>query len=89
MPTISESELKWHATPCFACGQNEGAIWLCGEGMICEKCFSEEAGIPEEDAFVLEDELPQEARDAAKRSLAAKRIQDLAASETYNPERGD
>ena len=80
MPTISEKELSGdvEVTPCTECGQFEGAIWLCGEGYICEKCFADLSGMPEEDLFLpkrplLDFELPAGAKAKAKAKLMKKR----------------
>lgn len=80
MPTISESELaqEWDAVPCAQCDEFEGAIWLCGEGMICERCFAKLAGITEEDLFDAEEptadfEVPQEYTARAKANLMKQR----------------
>jgi hypothetical protein len=57
MPTISEEELKGdQGSPCTQCDEYEGAIFLCGEGYLCERCFAALAGIEEEELF--EDDVP-------------------------------
>lgn len=52
MPEVREQDVSAvEDFPCSHCETFSGAIWLCGEGMLCESCFSSLAGIPEEDAF--------------------------------------
>lgn len=66
MPTIKESELVGReGEPCGYCTDYEGAIWLCGEGYLCERCFATLAGIEEQDLFkddvpLLDYEVPME-----------------------------
>jgi len=85
MPTINESELSGGqaADLCSQCNEFEGAIFLCGEGMICETCFADLAGIPEEELFIparplLDFEIPVDARARAKAKLMRK--EDVATS---------
>lgn len=67
---VPEEELSDHDyfEACFLCGELIGSIYLCGEGYICESCFAEAAGIPEEDAF-FEENITREARDKAKETI--------------------
>lgn len=75
MPTISESELSQdEPEACFVCGEFEGAIWLCGEGLICESDFAKLAEIDEESLFIedrllLDFEVPKEYTARAKAKL--------------------
>lgn len=78
MPTISESELESEHSDCINCNEFEGAIWLCGEGMICERCFSKLADIEEQDLFnedvtELDFEVPVEIKSKAKAKLMYER----------------
>jgi hypothetical protein len=80
MPTISESELteQWESQPCVECPDYEGAIWLCGEGYLCERCFAKLAGIVEEDLFVndkpiLDFDVPKEYTARVKANLMHRR----------------
>lgn len=73
MPTVSESDLiPEPVTSCSDCNENEGAIWLCGEGMLCELCFARAAGIDEVAAFDTPDD---DTRAKAKAGLTARREQ--------------
>lgn len=57
MPTIKETELDSQQTyPCSYCPDYEGAIWLCGEGYLCERCFAVLAEIDEDNLF--DDSIP-------------------------------
>lgn len=75
MPTIKETELETQeATSCSNCDEYEGAIWLCGEGMLCERCFSVLAEIEEEDLLaedvsLAEFEVPAEQKQKALANL--------------------
>lgn len=71
MPTVSESDLiPEDVSLCSDCGVNEGAIWLCGEGALCESCFSDAAGIEEAQAF---DNPDESTRAKAKAGMVARR----------------
>ena len=82
MPTIEETELDGQEVSlCTNCGDFEGAIFLCGEGYLCEQCFSKLAEIEEEDLFdesvpLLEYEIPQEQIEKAKANLRLMRFKD-------------
>lgn len=55
MPTINEGELAGSPPPdCTQCDEFEGSIWLCGEGYLCERCFSKLAGIEESEIYSAE-----------------------------------
>ena len=80
MPVISESELveEWEGQPCSECPDFEGAIWLCGEGYLCERCFARLAGIDEEELFtserpLLDFEVPKEHTARVKAKLMYER----------------
>lgn len=52
MPTIKETELEGQeGIPCTNCPDYEGAIFLCGEGYLCERCFAQLADIDEDELF--------------------------------------
>lgn len=59
MSTISEAEISGDdlVNSCVQCPDYEGAIYLCGEGFICERCFAEMAGIDESELFINDDPL--------------------------------
>lgn len=47
--TITEEELGIdEGNACTNCTDYEGAIWLCGEGYLCERCFAQMANLDEE-----------------------------------------
>lgn len=86
MPTISETELSNDSEYplCSECNESEGAIWLCGEGHLCEGCFASLAGIeeaslfnPDEERAVLDFELPAEYKARAKAKLMHQRGEDV------------
>lgn len=83
MPEITEAELSegWEKQSCTQCPDFEGAIWLCGEGMICERCFAKLAGIDESELFkdddpILDFEVPKEYTARAQANLMMQRSQD-------------
>lgn len=64
---ISEAELsRDEANACTNCPDYEGAIWLCGEGYLCERCFAVLADLEEEkiveDVEMINDEHRQKVR---------------------------
>lgn len=83
MPTISEQELNGGEDQydlCSECREFEGSIWLCGEGYICEGCFTDLADIKEEDLYneaedrpLLDFEVPKEHTARVKAKLMYKR----------------
>lgn len=78
MPTVNESELVGEGDSCTQCPDYEGAIWLCGEGFLCERCFAQLADIPEEELFsdeepLVELQIPREHTEKAKTQLMYRR----------------
>lgn len=74
MPTVSERDLAGEPQACIQCPDYEGAIWLCGEGFVCERCFSALAGIDESELFdddvaLLDYEVPAEPKARVKTNL--------------------
>jgi len=69
MPTMKESEMSHEVDYCTLCGEYAGDIFLCGEGMICTRCFAEEAGLDESEVF---GEISQEDRNKVKASISNK-----------------
>lgn len=84
MPTIKESELSVEEFPlCFECNEFEGAIYICGSGTLCERCFADLAGVTEEDLFETDEassmvdfQVSIEAKTKAKAKLMHEREED-------------
>jgi len=75
MSTINESELtQSHKTgDCMVCFENDGDIYLCGEGYMCTECYSTMAEIDEAEAFT-DEGLVKENRDKIRGKLAQGQI---------------
>jgi hypothetical protein len=54
---------------CSVCGEEEGYVWLCGEGYVCGSCVAEAAGIDLSRAG----EIDEETRIKAKTAIAGRR----------------
>ena len=75
MATIKETDLEdnQYNGLCGTCDENEGAIWLCGEGYLCTECFAKMSDIEEAEAFE-EENINKENKDKIRGVLAKERM---------------
>ena len=74
MTTIKESELESESHgDCTQCYENDGDIFLCGEGYICTECFAKFADVDEAEAFN-EETITKENKDKIRGKIAGEQL---------------